>query len=271
MFSWLIRANPLSMLRALALAVAGILLVVSSSQGQTPAPSAPAPAARAPAATTAPETLAMVELSPGVFQIGKLRLDKKARSVTFPGKLNMTKELVEYVLVTPEGSTHESVLTSDIQPTDLHFAMLLLGAKGSGLLAPQPSEAPPGQLDAEYLKKAPRLKGDNVHVTVKWTDKSGKDRMNPVEDWLINDETKKPAPQGFWVYTGSMFGADGAFLAQQLGFFISVVTNPAALINNPRKGNDNDRIWAVNEKAVPPLETPLEITISLLEGSTETK
>jgi hypothetical protein len=36
------------------------------------------------------------------------------------------------------------------------------------------------------------------------------------------------------------------------------------LINNPRKGNDNDQIWAVNTKAVPPVKTPVEITITLL-------
>jgi hypothetical protein len=46
---------------------------------------------------------AMQEISPGVFQIGKIRLDKTKRTVTFPGKLNMAKDLIEYVLVTPEG------------------------------------------------------------------------------------------------------------------------------------------------------------------------
>ena len=65
----------------------------------------------------------MKELSPGVFQIGKIRLDKTKRTVTFPGKLNMAKDLIEYLLVTPDGSTHESLLTSEIQPTDLQFVM----------------------------------------------------------------------------------------------------------------------------------------------------
>ena len=42
------------------------------------------------AETTLP---AMQELSPGVFQIGKMRLDKNAKSIAFPGKLNMAKDL----------------------------------------------------------------------------------------------------------------------------------------------------------------------------------
>jgi hypothetical protein len=214
---------------------------------------------------------AMKELSPGVFQIGKMRLDKNTRSIAFPGKLNMAKDLVEYVLVTPEGSTHESLLTSEIQPTDLHFGMLLLGATGAGVLAPQPGDAPPGQLSAEYLRSAPRLKGDNLTIVVKWKTKEGLEKSAPVEDWLMNPDTRKAAPRGSWIYTGSMFGADGQFLAQQQGDFISVVTNPASLINNPRKGNDDDRAWAVNEKAVPAVNTPVEIVVTLTDGISETK
>lgn len=213
----------------------------------------------------------MKEISPGVFQIGKIRLDKTKRSVSFPGKLNMSKDLIEYLLVTPEGSTHESLLTADIQPTDLQFVMLLLDAKGAGILAPTADAAPPGQIDAIYLKTAPRLKGDNVTISVSWKAQDGTEKTVALEDLLMNDETKKPAEKGPWLYNGSMFGADGKFLAQQLGCFISVVTNPAALINNPRKGNDNDRIWAVNEKQSPPVGTAVTITIALQSGSSETK
>ena len=218
----------------------------------------------------APTTPAMQELSPGVFQIGKMRLDRNKKTIAFPGKLNMNKDLIEYVIVTPEGSTHESLLVAEIQPTDLHFAMLLLGAKGAGLLAPQAKDAPPGQINAEYLKNAPRLKGDNLSISVTW--KAGDaEKTAPVEDWIMQTDTKKSAPHGPWIYNGSMFGSDGGFLAQQQGLFAALVTNPGALINNPRKGNDNDRTWTVNEKAVPAVDTPVTITIVLQDGTTETK
>lgn len=226
-----------------------------------------------PCLLTAQEAVApaMQELSPGVFQIGKLRLDKIARSISFPGRVNMSKDIIEYVLVTSMGATHESLLASDVQPSDLHFAMLLLGAKGAGLLAPQPGDAPPGQIDADYLRKAPRLKGDNLSFEVKWKDKGGKKHSAQVEDWLMNAETRKPTPRGPWIYTGSMFGQEGGFLAQQEGTFASVVTNPVALINNPRPGNNNDKLWAVNEKVVPAVDTPVEIVITLTDGTSETK
>src|SRR4051812_5202925 len=66
------------------------------------------------------------EVSPGIFAIGRIVLDQNARSVRFPGELNMKDGTLEYLLVTERGSTHESLLSSTVQPKDLHFAMLLL-------------------------------------------------------------------------------------------------------------------------------------------------
>jgi len=206
-----------------------------------------------------PASPIMREISPGVYQIGQIRLDQKARALTFPGVLNMTDGNLEYLIVTEQGNTHESLLVSDVTPSDLHFAMLLLGAKGAGS---QSGDLPPGQIDSKYLKTAPKLKGDDIDITVHW--KAGDtEKSAPVEDWLFNTETKKQVTRGPWIYNGSTFN-EGHFLAQIEGAHAALVTYPAALINNPRKGNDNDQIWAVNTKAVPPVKTPVEITITLL-------
>lgn len=206
-----------------------------------------------------PASPIMREISPGVYEIGQIHLDQKARTVTFPGVLNMNDGNLEYLIVTEQGNTHESLLVSDVTPSDLHFAMLLLGAKGSGA---HNGDMPPAQIDSKYLKTAPKLKGDDINITVRWkvgdTEKSA-----PVEDWLINTETKKPAERGPWIYNGSTFN-EGHFLAQLEGAHAALVTYPAALINNPRKGNDNDQIWMVNTKAVPAVKTPVDIIITLL-------
>ncbi len=200
------------------------------------------------------------EVLPGLYENGSIRIDKNARRLTFPGKVNMADGTLEYLICTPTGSTHESLLVTDVQPKDIHVAMLLLDAKGAGLLAPAPTAAPPEQINAEYLKNAPRLKGDAITIVVKWKDAAGKERTAPVEDWVANAATKKAAGRGPWIYTGSMFLED-KFLAQSDGAIASLVSNPAALINNPRKGSDNDQIWSVNVKAVPPVATALEIVI----------
>jgi hypothetical protein len=212
--------------------------------------------------TPPPANPAMREISPGIYEIGQLRLDQKARTLTFPGYLNLNDGNLEYLLVTEKGNVHESLLATDVPPSDVHFAMLLLGAKGSGN---DGAALPPGQIDLNYLKTAPKLKGDQVNITVRW--KVGDvEKSAPVEDWLVNTDTKKPAERGPWIYNGSFFN-EGHFMAQIEGAHAALVTYPAALINNPRKGNDNDQIWVVNTKVVPAVKTPLEIVITLLSAS----
>lgn len=233
------------------------LLASFALAGAAAQESAPPGAAETPPA----EPPAMREISPGIYQIGSLRLDQKQRTVSFPGKLNMADGQLEYLLVTPAGATHEALLVTETQPADLHFAMLLLGAHGAGLGAPAPEDAPPAQINKDYLQRAPKLKGDELLISVKW--KAG-DAENTVavEDWLMNPKTRRAAPRGPWLYTGSMF-KEGKFLAQVEGTFAALVTYPAALINNPREHNDDDSAWEVNAKAVPPVDTPVEIVLKL--------
>jgi hypothetical protein len=207
----------------------------------------------------------MHEISPGVYEVGRLRIDQTTRILTFPCTVNMDRGPLEYLLVTPSGNAHESLLvTADVEPRDLHLAMLLLGAKGAS--TPPPSaDAPPAQLSKEYLEHAPKLVGDPILITAKWQTKDGLEKKTPVEDWILKTDVHKPAERGPWIYNGSMFGQGGRFLAQVEGNFAALVTNPAALINNPRKGSDDDQIWDVNAKAVPPAKTPIELAIELVD------
>src|SRR5687768_7028313 len=73
------------------------------------------------------------EVSPGIYELGPLRIDKEKNTITFPGKVNMNKGVLEYLLTGPQGSTHESLLVTEVPVPDVHMAMLLLGAKGSGI------------------------------------------------------------------------------------------------------------------------------------------
>src|SRR5262245_33801666 len=100
------------------------------------------------------ELKAPKEVSPGVYEVGSIKLDKNARNVKVPAKVNMVDGLIEYLMVTPKGATHESVLASEAEPQDLHMAMLLLGAKG--MTAQAKGSKAPERIDAEYLAKAPK-------------------------------------------------------------------------------------------------------------------
>ena len=197
-------------------------------------------------------------VSPGIYEVGKVRLDQKALSISFPGKLNMKRGLLEYLLVNSKGSAHESLLVTDVEATDIHVAMLLLGARGGAII----TGAPPGQLDARYFRTAPKLTGDTVFITVKWKEKDV-EKTAPIEDWLFNEAAKKAIEHGPWIYNGSML-YEGRFLAQLEGNLVALVTNPTALINNPRKGSDNDQMWNVNGEATPGVGTPVEVIFKLV-------
>lgn len=210
----------------------------------------------------AQEPSVIKEVKPGIYELGQLQIDKEKNTITFPGKINMNKGVIEYMLVGMQGSTHESLLVTDVPVSDVHTAMLLLGAKGSGIHAPRPDQQPPGQITNEYLASAPELKGDRIFIKVSWK-QEGKEKEVPVEDLITNSQTKKSADRGPWLYTGSMFGADGKFLAQQEEAFAALLTYPVALINNPRKGKETDTLWEVNEKLTPAVETPVQISIRI--------
>jgi hypothetical protein len=216
----------------------------------------PPPPAAPPTTKSAPQ---IKELGDGRFQVGAVTLDKNTRSVTFPGAINMTEGLIEYLLVARGGKTHESLFVTGAEPYHIHVAMLLLGAKG----APNDGEldTPPSQIDAAFLKKAPAVQGDKVLVLARWKTGGNETTVNG-EDLVINDKEKHTARRGPWTYNGSRF-YHGNFAAQMEGSIIAMVTDPTALVNNPRPGHDDDMIWEIDPKKVPPKDTPVEITIKL--------
>ena len=216
-------------------------------------------------AQSPPEFSPPKEIAPGVFKVGSVQLDKNTGIVSFPAKVQMDDGLLEYLLVTTQGPVHESLFVSDAAPQDVHMAMLLLGAKG---MVQQGAKAP-GRIDADYLAKAPKLTGDRILLSVKWTDKDGKEQVAPPERWIMRKvftprkPTKNvPAEEGPWLYTGSYF-YENRFIAQADGTFAAMVTFPGALINNPRSGSNDDHIWFVKTEAVPPVGTPVTFTIKL--------
>ena len=168
--------------------ISALLLAATPLLAQTPPVVLPKEAPSAsPFIGGPPEFKPPTETAPGIFSIGAVRLDKNVGTVTFPAKVNMNDGLLEYLLVSPQGPVHESLLACDAAPQEVHMAMLLLGAKG--MAAPKDGAAP-ARIDAEFLAHAPKLTGDRIFLTLKWKDKDGKEQTAPAERWL----TRKKLP-----------------------------------------------------------------------------
>jgi hypothetical protein len=186
-----------------------------------------------------------------------IHIDKEKRAVTFPAAINMADGMLEYLIVAETGKTHESLLSTKIAPYDIQVAMLLLGVAPAG----KAEEEPPGQLNKEYLKGAPELKGEKVSVFVEWPGHRVR-----AEDLIWNLEANAVMTSGPWTYNGSEL-YEGRFLAQVDGSVAALVRDSAALINNPRPGNDDDQIWQVYSKVTPPVGTAVDVTVELEEST----
>jgi hypothetical protein len=217
----------------------------------------------ADAQSSPPSVGQLREISPGVFEYHGVRLDKKNRRISFPGTVNQREGFIEYLLVNEKGKAHESLLATSVLPLDIHLAMLLVGLKEDET-ANAHEPVPPTAIDSAYLRSAPPLKGTPVHLSVTWIEKGRSREISP-DEWILNLQTNHAMTPGPWTYNGSLV-QDGVFLATQELSIVAVITDPTALVNNPRPGYDNDEIWQVRDQVVPPLDTPVEINITLADS-----
>jgi hypothetical protein len=216
-----------------------------------------------PAPTNSTLTLtnaAIRTVEPGIFEIGRVRLDQRKRSITFEAELNRADVPMEYFLVTTYGKTHESILKTAAAPYDIHLAMLLLGADASSNtnFPGSPANGIPGPI---VHPSAEAIPGNKVAIDVKWKTLAGV-VQHPAEELVFKEDTKTVMAHGAWVYNGSML-VQGKFLSQVDGSIISLVTDPVALINNTGPGHDNDEIWLANTNNLPPPNVPVEVTIMI--------
>ena len=188
------------------------------------------------------------QVGPGVFELGKVRLDKARRTVSFPAVLNMNAGLIEYLVVTESGKTHESLVRTDVAPYQIHLAMLLLGAQGAGTNAFPENHTNP-------------LPGDPVRIELVWKVK-GKEQRLAAEATLRKRATHAEVSPGVWIYTGSRV-IEGTFLAQEIGSIVSLIEDPDALINNPRPGRENDELWEIKPRGLPALDSSLQVILKL--------
>jgi hypothetical protein len=201
-------------------------------------------------------------LGPGLFEVGQVRLDQRRRCITLPAVLNRSEGAMEYFLVTTYGKTHESILKTKAQPFHIHLAMLLLGAEDSGSTAfpGSPSNGVTGPI-VHPSKEA--LPGNKVSIEVSWKTADGGTR-HAAEDLVHRNDTQPGLAPCSWVYNGSLI-VHNRFLAEGDGSIISLVTDPVALINNTGPGHDNDRIWTANPDNLPPVDVPVDVTITLVD------
>ena len=169
-------------------------------------------------------------------ELGKVIINATDRTLRFPVSINQREGLVEYMLVTEEGKTHESVFKTSAKALHIHLGLLLLGGKPVYVsqLSSDPNTIPPG---------------DPIEIELTWNE-NGESRTHRLGTFVVtrnNSETLSPGP---WHYNGSIVTREG-ILAESVGSIISLRLDAEAILNNPRPGRLNDDLHYVNTTALP--------------------
>lgn len=222
----------------------GVLASFTQAAGTDSPPPILIPESQAQAAQIPP----IERIGDDEYRLGEIRVNKTERSITFPAEVNMDSGLLEYLIVHRKGKTHESLLRTRVDPYNLQIAFLLLGYEGSEQrLAMQGDPATP--------------KGDRIQIHIRNIGGPSVTAF-PAEHWLVNqfgDLVKDVDPMN-WVYSGS-YVEQGRFMSQESGSIAAIWHDPVSLIDNASSGGESNKIWFVKKGTVPPVGTPVEVSI----------
>jgi hypothetical protein len=229
-----------------------VLLLAGAAVAEPPSALANRATAREPDATLEPPAKPEVKpLSGSRYAFGAIEFDKATREVTFPAKVNMTKGMLEYLIVHEEGKLHESLLSTTARPFNLNVVLLLLDYQ------PMPEWfGPPGQPKSLEGVKA----GAAIDFFVRFEDARGRAQTVRLESWVIDVRTRKRAANAPWVFNGSGFDEENSFSAEVDGSIATLYLDQRSLLNNPRPGNTDDERWEP-AREVPPKGTPVTVIL----------
>jgi hypothetical protein len=241
------------------LAAAGVVLLlfavlqaVSAAAAAFHAPSA-GPEQGSSAESALQQALSVRQISSNVFRIGKVEFDKARRIVSMPARVCIRNEVVEYALVAEKGKTYESLFSTEARPVDIHTACLLLGLSAVPVSGEMNLPAPVPLTNAITIEVSWETNGRPVHVLL------------PELICITSGRRDTTAPSmrvQRWLYNGSTIDQAG-FAAQREGSIVSLIRDPAALINNPAPDRDNDTVHFPNPAALPAEGINVRITMRL--------
>lgn len=162
---------------------------------------------------------------------------------------------LELLACSPNSREHESILTVEAAPSQIHLALTMLGLKPGHPLQSRME-------DGQWVAIPPA--GPPVEVLVSWQDLQGTGHELPAHRWILNRETDQPMAEGFWLFTGSRFQSFQGreyYLADHNGTAISIVNFGDDLLARPSLvTNENDQqMWGANTALIPPVGTRVKI------------
>ena len=194
--------------RSLLAAIASPLLLTPLARAQAPPPR-PAPVGE------------LKPLGGDRYQVGRIMVDKRARSFVVPGRVLVVGKPLEYIATSPGGmKDYETLLEVQASGSEFNLACILIGL-----------ERDPKAASAQQFRQVPRLVGPRVALHVAWTE-GGKRRQVSAAEALLDAQAEVKPETVEWVYVGSPASAflDGRFAADETGTLVGFVHDPSTII-----------------------------------------
>ena len=200
--------------------------------------------------------VAWIELADG------LRVDRMSRTVEIRAWVCLDRGWLEQVLCLPGTREHESLMVTNVTPSSIHAALLLVGI--------EPGQ--PGrwvERDGEIVLTPPQ--GDAVAVAVRsGTGASSTPVVRPVADWIADVATAESYPDTPWIFGGSFTHDDissgSRYAADHSGSIIGLVTFGDEMLGAVDVIPDAEAVhapeWVVRHEVMPPMGTTVEVLLS---------
>ena len=177
----------------------------------------------APKSKVKPPSAKPVRLANGDLKLGLVTLHNKEKEISFPGHFNhSSREILEVLIVTPYGRTHEGLIVSKASPFQLEFMLYLLGA------------------DNAIPRDVKGKKGSLIDIDIEWKDDYGRTHRDPVEQWIIDTRTDKVMRRSGFYFCGSSF-YQRIYQAEGSGNFCLLYSSTDATVldsADPESGQD---------------------------------
>jgi len=257
--------NPQALSLALAATCAGSVL--AAVLGLTTAGASPEAPAQAAAAKTAEKQALDANAAELVRAFAKrnITLDLAGGLCAIPANVLIRDDLLEYLLVNGRGAAHESMLVTDVVPSQLNLALLTLGAK-PGTNATWAKKDPAPTLEemkngeSAYEVRPPA--GDGFYLYAAWKS-GGETYLYRIEDLLLDRSTGQTMKRHKWVYLGSRMVQAGddksqeSFAADLEGNIVNIALfeQGNTLITGALVECLKQTVWQTNFWLVPPRDS----------------
>jgi len=206
-----------------------------------------------------------------VLRQGGVTVDFESDAIAIPTRLIVTHDLLEYVLVGPNGSGHESLLTTEVLGSMMHAGLTAVGV-GQGKNAayvevdPQPTEEELRAGAKRYSMTYPS--GDGIFPYLAW--REGEEvYFVRVEDVINNAVSGRTMDRHRWVYIGSRFAklredSPEVFMAdaEQNLINLAFFTEGNTLCTASLPECEIQTIWSANPWVLPPPGEPVRLILS---------